>query len=384
MLNLKNINGGTSGLNFKTGPDLTGYCALYINKTNNQNDDMSGYLSYLVGQHSVLTISNYSNYIVYDCPSGSFVDIGNAVVYDPFYESSNLITVVSQSAAPFNTDRYVEILIEPALFSELIQPGNTERRWNISMDYNSPPVNDMVFVNHYYERAILDPNQIGINPFRTVYNNIKLKTKPYELITDGLVFYFDASDWSGIGDWYSRVGNYTGSLTNTNNTITKELNNGGVIQSTGEIAYNGFQILNSNFANGDYTVITSTKYLEGGPAERIVSATGNNWLLGNWGGSINQYYAGGWVNGPYGYSNNNWNIHAGTRNGNNYKLYNAANLIVSNIGGHYGPINLGVFNHQYGNETSYGQCGFVLLYNRELTQEEIATNYNVLKGRFGL
>jgi hypothetical protein len=259
------------------------------------------------------------------------------------------------------------------------------RGWNISMDYNSPPVNDMVFVNHYYSAAILDPNQIGINPFRTVYNNIKLKTKPYELITDGLVFYFDASDWSGIGDWYSRVGNYTGSLTNTNNTITKELNNGGVIQSTGEIAYNGFQILNSNFANGDYTVMTSTKYLEGGPAGRIVSATGNNWLLGNWVGQTNIYYAEGWVN-QNGNYNTNWNIYTGTRSATTgiCTEYNGLNLLAENIGGSAGPINLGVFNHMYANETSYGQCGFVLLYNCVLTQEEIATNYNVLKGRFGL
>ena len=130
--------------------------------------------------------------------------------------------------------------------------------------------------------------------------------------------------------------------------------------------------------------MTATRYLSGGPHGRIISAAGNNWLLGNWDGAVNQYYAEGWVNGPYGYSNNNWNIHTGTRNGNNYKIYNGVNLIASNIGGGKGPYNLGIFYHLYPNEVTNGQCGFVIMYDRELSESEIATNYNVLKDRFGL
>jgi hypothetical protein len=217
--------------------------------------------------------------------------------------------------------------------------------------------------------------------------NLSLSVLPSSntIVTDGLVMNLDASTWSGTGDWYSSVGSYVGVYNpGTVGAITKQSNNGGVIQSEGTEAGAGF-VTNSNFASGDYTIMTATIYLPGSPPGRIVSATGNNWLLGNWNGNIDQYYAEGWISNPPAVGNTSWNIYTGTRNGANfYSFYNGSTLIDSNFNGNSGPANLSIFNSQYPGETSYSQCGFILVYDRVLSPEEITINYNAYAARFGL
>ena len=92
----------------------------------------------------------------------------------------------------------------------------------------------------------------------------------------------------------------------------------------------------------------SKKQAPGTPPGRIVSATGNNWLLGNWNGNFNQYYAEGWVSHPDATGNTSWNIYTGTRNGANfYSFYNGSTLVDSNYNGSEGPIDLSIFTSQY-------------------------------------
>lgn len=206
-----------------------------------------------------------------------------------------------------------------------------------------------------------------------------------DIVMDGLVLWLDASTYSS-GNWASLVGTDVAVLSNDFGTITKETNNGGVIQSTGLSEEDGFSV--NQFYSGDSTIMTATKYMPGGVngyQGRIISATNNNWLLGNYQGSINQYYAEGWVSNPYSPDNTDWNIYTGTKNGYNlYNLYNGITLIDSNYNGTQGPNGLGIFKHLYSNEVSYGQCGFVLVYNRELSGSEILQNYEGYKSRYGL
>jgi len=215
--------------------------------------------------------------------------------------------------------------------------------------------------------------------------NLSLSVSTPPIITDGLVMNLDASTWNGAGDWYSSVGGYVGTyIPGSGGTITKQSNNGGVVQSEGTEAGAGF-VITSNFAGGDYTVMTATIYLPGTAPGRIVSATGNNWLLGNWNGNFNQYYAEGWISNPAAPGNTSWNIYTGTRNGANfYTFYNGTTLVDSNYNGSQGPVDLSIFTSQYPGETSYSQCGFLLVYNRVLSPEEVTTNYNAYAARFGL
>jgi hypothetical protein len=204
------------------------------------------------------------------------------------------------------------------------------------------------------------------------------------IVMNGLVLWLDGSFYTS-GDWISLVGTDIAVLTNDGGTVTKESNNGGVVQSTG-LSEDGF-LVDKNYT-GDYTVMTATKYMPGGVngyQGRIVSAYYNNWLLGNWDGNINQYYAQGWISNPDAKDNIDWNIYTGTRNGANYyTFYNGITLVDANFNGSQGPNGLGIFQHAYQDEVCYGQCGFVLVYDRVLTSTEITQNYNAYKSRYGL
>lgn len=143
-----------------------------------------------------------------------------------------------------------------------------------------------------------------------------------------------------------------------------------------------------NLSLSDYTVIGAARYVSiTSGYQRIINASGNNWLLGNWGPGSNSYYAEGWVNYPTGYDLN-WRIYTGTGNisSDSYGFYINNNLITQNNGGSAGPIGivLGDYGQAIGSEPSNSQFSFVYVYNRVLTTTEIAQIYNVQRTRFGL
>lgn len=218
----------------------------------------------------------------------------------------------------------------------------------------------------------------------------KANTGPFppalpEIVQSGLVLWLDGSRYSN-GNWESLVGTDVAVLSNDYGTITAESNNYGVVQSNGLSDQDGFLV--EKYYSGSSTVMTATRYMPGGVdgyQGRVISAYYNNWLLGNWNGNINQYYAEGWIYNPGEPDNTDWNIYTGTRNNSNvYNFYNGSNLIASNSNGLQGPNGLGIFKHEFSNEVSYAQCGFVLVYDRELSADEIAQNYEAYKSRYGL
>ena len=117
----------------------------------------------------------------------------------------------------------------------------------------------------------------------------------------------------------------------------------------------------------------------------MINATANNWLMGHWSNSTENYYAEGWVSTPgSGPSDTNWRIYSalGDVSGDSYSLYVNNSLSVGpNNGGSQGPNGIFINN---GGEPSTGQFSFVLMYNRILTAAEMTQNYNYFKGRFGL
>jgi hypothetical protein len=125
----------------------------------------------------------------------------------------------------------------------------------------------------------------------------------------------------------------------------------------------------------------------GGVRGRMIQAVSNNWLMGNWGTTTENYYAQGWVSTPYsGPSDTNWRIYSalGDVSGDIYSLYVNNSLSAGpNNGGSQGPNGI-LISDSSGGETSTGQFSFVLVYNRVLTVAEMTQNYNYFKGRFGL
>jgi hypothetical protein len=209
------------------------------------------------------------------------------------------------------------------------------------------------------------------------------------IVTDGLVLIWDASfipSYPGVGTTiYDISGN--GNHGTLYNGVGYSTNSGGVLTFDGSDDY----VLSNtpNLASTNYTVMGAARY-SGGNRGRMINARLNNWLIGQWSNSTENYYAQGWVspvgNGP---SDTNWRIYSAIGNigADSYTSY--VNNTVStgpNSNGSAGPqgIAIGAWGQTLGNELSTGEFSFVLAYNRILTTAEMTQNYNAYKGRFGL
>lgn len=158
-------------------------------------------------------------------------------------------------------------------------------------------------------------------------------------------------------------------------------NNGGVFQFNGS---NSIQFNNINLASGTSTVLAATRYT-GATRGRMVTAINNNWLLGYWSTTTENYYAEGWVSSvSAGTNDTSWRILAATGDtiSDTWKLYVNNSLTVSNSNGSAGPNGLQV--PQSGGEQSIGECGFIMAYNRVLSASEIAQNFNAHRDRYGI
>lgn len=204
---------------------------------------------------------------------------------------------------------------------------------------------------------------------------------------DSLICYLDAADvdsYPGSGTtWYDLSGNgANGTLVNGvsyNSGIA-----GGVLVTNGSNQY--ITVPCGNLSSTNYTVIGGAKYATVGG--RIFSAESNNWLLGWWGSTTENYYAVGWVS-PVsaGASDTNWRIMAGTGNisESQYIVYVNSVATYSNQNGSAGPYNLSLGRYAPGNsEYSNAYISFLLVYNRVLNPFEISEVYQSMRGRLGI
>jgi hypothetical protein len=119
----------------------------------------------------------------------------------------------------------------------------------------------------------------------------------------------------------------------------------------------------------------------------MINATNNNWLIGCWNNSTENYYAEGWVSPvQYGTSDTSWRIVTalGDVGADSYTSYMNNTISAGpNNAGTQGPNGFGIGYYALGNsEFSTGEFSFLLVYNRVLTADEITQNYNALKSRF--
>ena len=205
------------------------------------------------------------------------------------------------------------------------------------------------------------------------------------LVMNGLTNYFDAGNtksYPGSGTtWYNLIpGGVNGTLTNG---PTYSSANGGVIALDGVNDYIDVPI---NLTNTNYTIMGAARYVTIG--NRTFSAKNNNWLMGHWNTTTQNYYAEGWVRGVgAGPSDTNWRIYAATGNysGDSWGMYvNGVLNVGPNNGGSNGPNGFAIGSYAGSSEFSNSHISNLLVYNRVLTAAEISQNYNALKGRFSI
>lgn len=179
--------------------------------------------------------------------------------------------------------------------------------------------------------------------------------------------------------WYDLSGN-------NNNAImyNSPINSGSTIQFNGS---NYAYVSSINYATGPYTIMAASRYT-GGMRGRMVTAFNNNWLLGHWGTSTENYYAEGWVTPTNAGSNDtSWRILTGSGNSltDSWSMYVNGALTYTNSGGSAGPNGILVPGAGgVATEQSIGECSVILAYNRQLSLEEVKQNFNALRGRFSI
>ena len=107
--------------------------------------------------------------------------------------------------------------------------------------------------------------------------------------------------------------------------------------------------------------------------------------MGNYGTPDLSYFASGWVSNA-GSNNLEWRSYAATGNKitDLWELYKNANLIAGNSNGSEGPTQLNVGGYGIGSEHSRMYLGPLLVYNRVLTANEIASLHDNFRGRYGI
>ena len=147
---------------------------------------------------------------------------------------------------------------------------------------------------------------------------------------------------------------------------------------------NSLSMSSMNLVSGAYTVVSAARY-NGGTRGRIVNSISNNWLIGHWGTTTENYYAEGWVSGAgAGPSDTNWRIHAATGNTSTdtWSMYTNGILTASpNANGAAGPNGIGIGTN---GEVSDAQFAFVYVYNRVLTADEVNTIFYADRARFSI
>jgi hypothetical protein len=206
--------------------------------------------------------------------------------------------------------------------------------------------------------------------------------------TNGLVLLWDAADKNSYPGSGTTIYDVSGNGNNgtLNNGVGYSTANSGILTFDGSNDY--VACSTPNLSSTDYTVIGAARY-SGGTRGRMINATSNNWLLGNWGNSVANYYAEGWVTSVgAGGSDTNWRIYTGTgaisADSYNFYINGILNAGPSNAGSQ-GPNGITVGRYSPGvSEYSTGEFSFVYVYNRVLSTTEITQIYNVQKSRFGL
>jgi hypothetical protein len=202
-------------------------------------------------------------------------------------------------------------------------------------------------------------------------------------VTNGLVLYMDstvAASYPGSGtSWYNLVPGYpyTGSLAANASYVAPYL------QTAASSGY--INLTTDSWYSVPYTVMSATRYIAGSHQRMLAGA--NNWLLGQWSGTTENYYAEGSIALGSGPDDTNWRIYAGTGDqaSDRYSFFlNGALTISGSTGGSGGPDKLAAGGGYNGGEPSDGQVCFVMVYNRILSEAEVLQNYNALKSKVGL
>ena len=277
--------------------------------------------------------------------------------------------------------------------------GYLAQKWNLT---SGLPAGHPGLTNDYSSRRLPDTNALTFiqKPGLQYHSSVIFPTYVYKLATANLIFYLDAGNpasYSGSGStWNDLAG--SGLTTTLYGGPTYSSNNGGYllfIPSSSQYGQTSASLASmTRFTIEVWLYFNGTSY-GGQPAIVTEVLTGPlNFFLGTLNGASPPdiqfgYFPGAWniTNTPYSFPSNGWYHIVGTYDGTSVNLYINKVLVRSN---NYSDTpsssNGGIrFMRRWDSGDYYGGgLAIVRIYNGALSADQIAGNYEVNKGRFGL
>ncbi len=244
-----------------------------------------------------------------------------------------------------------------------------------------------------YESHSLPPGEEGLIVYDKTEKTVKFhdgktwidaSSVEVPIVTDGLITYLDPKTYVYGSNTLVDISGYGNNGTLVNGAFHRNTN-GGVIVLDGSDDY--IDVPGPNMSASNYTVMGAARYITVGG--RTFSGRSNNWLMGHWSLTTENHYAEGWVsnvqNGP---QDHQWRIYATTGNisADSYASYVNGVLVAGpNANGSQGPNGLSIGRYgPGGSEYSNSEIGFLLIYNRVLSNAEILQNYFAFRQRYGI
>ncbi len=193
-------------------------------------------------------------------------------------------------------------------------------------------------------------------------------------VAGNLVVWLDATDAASLGNpgnggavttWTNlatsgSVGDFTGSA--VYNSISAALN------GLPAVHFSGGQGLSNATNFGNNVTVMYVGAMDGTQNRRLLSATGNNWLLGYWGGYQDQAYYMGWLTGQNSPATPAAHLYEGTVDASGNAVTYSSGSVIGSASGMQGPNGLSLGNGgAYWGEWSNCSVGELLVYNTVLS-----------------
>ncbi|MBM4148763.1 MAG: hypothetical protein FJ224_06940, partial [Lentisphaerae bacterium] len=215
----------------------------------------------------------------------------------------------------------------------------------------------------------------------------------------GLSLWLDASDASSVvkdgnnivTKWLDKAG----SNRHADQVLGLPVFSGGALNGNSVLTFSGSDLLSTTYnfdsLNTNYTIFTVARYT-GGANNRVISSTTRNWMFGFHGGRDECFHAEGWIY-QGGNANTSWHLHAGEvrkaadpvaafwKDGVQLERYSTGSDNANYLPGRMA---FGGLNYVNGTELSACQVAEVLVYDRQLSQDEHQRVGAYLTAKWGL
>lgn len=234
---------------------------------------------------------------------------------------------------------------------------------------------------------------MAINPF---------EDRGVEIPTNNLVFWLDPSTFvTGSSTWVSNLGlSFSGSFVGPT-PVKKPSDYVLNFTTSSAMTFGGNASL--NYTSSDFTIFVATRY-SGSSTDRhgrLIDGVNNNWLMptygGDGGGGATEYWAAYYNTTSFvilsgSIYDTQWRISTVVRDKTNLSSSFYSNAVLAASASNNATsegfngirINAGGLTNPGTGEVTQCDVGDIILYNRVLSQSEINTVYNAIKGRYGL